>query len=337
MEAIGLQTQIWNNNLRSAVLLAGFPVLLIGMVFALQLALMGAGVFPSTHSLDGDLASAVGMLAVSAPLAIGVAVIWFTIAYFGSQTIIDLTTGAQKVERTDQPRLYNLLENLAISRGLKPPAVRVISSPALNAYATGLNQSQYTITVTQGLLDALTDQELEAVLAHELSHILNRDVRTMVIAAVFAGIITLIAQIIYRGMRFSSFSRRSSKSAGVFILIALAVAAIGYLLAIVIKFAISRQREYVADSGSAQLTKNPDALISALRKVSQGPRLEAPEQVRAMFLDDHKPGFSLFASHPPIERRIAALVKFAGGHDLPEATPAPLQQPGDETPAGPWG
>jgi heat shock protein HtpX len=341
MEAVGLQTHIWNNNLRSAFLLAGFPVLLIGLVYVLTLGLIGAGYLPSTGTMEGDAAHAFELLVVSAPLAIGAALLWFVIAYFANQAIIDAATGARPVTRKDQPELYNLLENLAISRGMKTPTLRLIDSDSLNAFATGLHEGQYSITVTRGLANALTREELEAVLGHELTHVINRDVRTMVIAAVFAGIFSLIAQIVFRAVLYGGRGMRGGRRGGqaIFVVVALAAAFIGYVLAIVIRMALSRRREFVADAGAVELTKNPDAMISALQKISGGARLEAPESVRAMFLDDRQAGvFGLFATHPPIARRIDALVRYAGGK-LPEpVVEAPAEAGPWETPQpGPWG
>ncbi len=338
MEAVGLQTHIWNNNLRSAFLLAGFPVLLVGLTWVLTLGLIGGGYLPSTGTMGGDALYAFHLLAVSAPLAIATALIWFVIAYFTNQAIIDAATGARPVERKDQPELYNLLENLAISRGMKTPALRIIESDALNAFATGLHEGQYSITVTRGLMNTLNREEMEAVLGHELTHVINRDVRTMVIAAVFAGIFSLIAQIVYRAVLWGGAGRRrGGRGAGLFVVIALVAAFVGYLLAIVIRMALSRRREFVADAGSVELTKNPDAMISALLKISGSPPLKAPDSVRAMFLEDHKEGgIDLFATHPPIAKRIDALVKYAGGH-LPEPEPSPESGPWGNAPSGPWG
>jgi heat shock protein HtpX len=335
MGAFGLYTHIQANNVRSAILLAGFPLLLIGIVYALTLGAIGAGYLPSTGTVGGDLAAAFAMLAAGAPLALLVAGVWFAITYFGNTAIIGAMTGSQAVTRQEYPELYNLLENLCISRGIPAPTLRIIESPALNAFATGMNQKQYAITVTRGLMQALDRDEMEAVLGHELTHVVNRDVRTMVIASVFAGVITLIAQLLFRAVQFGglrrSSSSKSSKGSGLFILVALAVAAVGYLLAIVIRMALSRSREYVADAGSVELTKNPDAMIGALRKISGGEaKLDAPESVQAMFLENGRSGvLDIFATHPPMEKRIAALVKYAGGHD----TPSPMVV----TAKGPWG
>jgi heat shock protein HtpX len=331
MGAVGLQTYIWNNNLKSVLLLLGFPLLLVAMVYALELMLMAWGALPSGYTMQDNFALAGQMLVGYAPLAIGVAVVWFAIAYFSYQGIIDLSTGARKVSRKDQPKLYNLLENLAISRGMKTPALRIIDSDALNAFATGLHEGQYSVTVTRGLMAALDDQEMEAVLAHEMTHVINRDVRLMVIASIFAGIITLLAQVIYRSIVWTSWSgggrRRGGRGgAGLFILIALAIAALGWVLAIVIKMTISRRREFMADMGSVELTKNPDAMISALRKISGHSHVQAPDSMRAMFIDYDEGAMSLFATHPPIEARIKALVRFGGGRDVapPLAAPAPM-------------
>lgn len=330
MGAFGLYTHIQANNLRSAILLAGFPVLLLGMVYALTLGLIGAGILPATGTPGGDMARAGQMMIACAPLALGVAGVWFLIAWLGNSAIIDLATGARKVTRDQEPALYNLLENLCISRGVPMPSLRIIDSEALNAFASGVNEAQYSVTVTRGLMAILDEAELEAVLAHELTHIENRDVRTMIIAAVFAGIITLLAQVIFRGVQFGGGrSGKGGKGAGLFILLALAVAAVGYMLAIVIRMTLSRTREYVADAGAVELTRNPDAMISALRKISGSTvKLQAPEAVQAMFLDNERSGImDIFATHPPIEKRIAALVKYAGGLDGPAAIVAPGRGP----------
>jgi heat shock protein HtpX len=335
MGPVGLYTHIQANNVRSALLLIGFPVLMTGMIWALTLGLMGAGVMPSTGSVGGDLGRAGHLLIVSIPTAAAVSGVWFVVAYFANQTIIDLATGARPVTRRDEPELYNLLENLCISRGLTPPSLRIIESEGMNAFATGLNERQYSITVTRGLMKALSPGELEAVLAHELTHVINRDVRTMVIASVFAGIITLLAEVMFRGMRFGRIGGSSdrNKGAGLLLLVAFAAGVIGYVLAIVIRMALSRSREFVADAGAVELTKNPDGMISALRKISGHAYQEGPESIRGMYLENHQEGvMGLFATHPPIEKRIEALVRYAGGRDMPLMAPETEPLP----PSGPW-
>ena len=342
MQAVGLQTYIWNNNLRSMVLLAGFPVLLMVLLYAVQLVLIGSGFerLPYEYAYGGGFAYATVATIQSLPLAIGVALIWFVIAYFGNQAIIDLATGARPVERKDNPELYNLLENLCISRGMKTPTLRIIDDPDLNAFASGVHEGQFSITVTQGLLDSLDRDELEAVLGHELTHIINRDVRTMIIAAVFAGIISLVAQVIARMLWFRGGDRDDRRGGGLMVLAGFAAAAIAGVLAVVIRLAISRQREFIADAGSVELTKNPDAMISALMKVSGHAHLDAPASMRAMFLEDDDQGvMGLFATHPPMSKRIAALQAYAGGRVVEHADVAtPLAQPDRivSRASGPW-
>lgn len=341
MGAVGLYTHIQGNNVRSALLLAGFPVLLLALTYALALGLIGFGMLPSGGSTSGDFAVAAGYMLAAAPLALLVTGVWFAIAWFTNTAIIDRVTGARPVTRAEEPGLYNLLENLCISRGIPMPSLRVIDSGALNAYASGLNETQYSITVTRGLMATLDKAEMEAVLGHELTHILNRDVRTMVIAAVFAGIITLVAQLLFRSVQFGGLGRRrggGSKGNGLFVVIAFAAAAIGYLLAIVIRMALSRSREFVADAGAVELTRNPDAMISALRKIEGNAALPAPEAVQGMFIENQETGFySLFATHPPISKRIEALVKFAGGRDAPAPIVEGPARSGPWSRKGPWG
>jgi heat shock protein HtpX len=351
VQAVGLQTFIWNNNLRSALLLAGFPLLLMVLWFAVQMVLLGSGFerVPSVYFQAGSpFVYALRATIQSLPLAVVVAGIWFAVAYFANQTIIDMATGAAPIERKDDPELYNLLENLCISRGMKTPTLRIIESGEMNAFASGVHEGQFSITVTRGLRDGLDRDELEAVLGHELTHIINRDVRTMVIAAVFAGIISLVAQVLARLLWFRGGDRDDRRGGGALVLVGIASAAIAWFLAIVVRMAISRRREFIADAGSVELTKNPDAMITALQKVSGHAHLDAPEEVRGLFLENREDGiFGLFATHPPIEARIAALVQYAGGR-APEAAPvvaepapyAPPPAPGpwDEPPAkGPWG
>lgn len=328
--ATGLRTYIWNNNLKSIALLAGFPVLLtlIGYAIALiVIAMSGEGDYMASKgggyygapTIGDSMMAALHLLPEIAGFAIIGAGIWFVIAWLGHQAMINAATGARGITRKDEPRLYNLLENLCISRGMTIPHMAIIESDGLNAYASGLSEGHYTVTVTRGLMNTLNDAELEGVLAHELSHIRHGDVRLLVIAIIFVGIISFAAEIMFRGMLYGgmrSDNRRSgSRNGGVLILIAFGCIAIAYLLSIMIRFALSRRREYMADAGAVELTKNPDAMIAALAKISGHSVIEkAPEEVREMFIENPHTGFmGVFATHPPIEKRIEALVEFAGG------------------------
>src|SRR6201999_4051970 len=201
MAAYGLYTHIASNKFRSMLLLGGLFLLIYVLVYAG--ALIAEVVINSDGSVDYYLAAAMRDLIKASPYATIAAALWIVIAYFFHQSIIDAVTGGENVTRQQQPRLYNLLENLCISRGIPMPRLEIVESDALNAYATGLNQRQYAITVTTGLLNALNDQEVEAVLGHELTHIRNGDVQLMVIAVIIAGVVGFFAELLFRG--FTNF------------------------------------------------------------------------------------------------------------------------------------
>jgi heat shock protein HtpX len=331
MAAYGLYTHIASNKTRSMLLLGGLFLLVYVMVFAG--ALLAEVTFNSNGTVAYYIDAATRDLIKALPYATIGAVLWIVIAYFFHQNIIDDITGSDSVTRQEQPRLYNLLENLCISRGIPMPKLKVMDTDALNAFATGLNPRQYAITVTTGLMRSLNDDEMEAVLGHELTHIRNGDVQLMVVAVIIAGVIGFVAELFFRtfinsGFRFgggrssrSSSSSDDSKGSGggavIVVIVAVALIAVAWGLSLVVRFALSRSRELLADAGSVELTKNPDAMISALRKIENRGELEgATSAVMEMCIDNPREGFAdLFATHPSIDSRIAALVKFAGGHD----------------------
>src|ERR1700759_5311240 len=197
MAAYGLYTHIASNKFRSMLLLAGLFLLVYVIVYA------GALVIEVLNNGDGtvDYYLKVALFDVvrTLPYSTGAALLWIVIAYFFHQSIIDTVTGGRDGTRQEQPRLYNLLENLCISRGIPMPKLKVMDSDALNAFATGLNRRQYAVTVTTGLLNTLNDQEMEAVLGHELTHIRNGDVQMMVIAVIIAGVVGFFAELLFRG------------------------------------------------------------------------------------------------------------------------------------------
>jgi heat shock protein HtpX len=349
MAAYGLYSHIESNKRRSIALLIG----LFGLVYLLVYAGALAGEAMSySASLQYLARKARQDLVAAAPLATVGTVVWIVIAYYFHQTMIDLLTGGREVGRTEEPRLYNLLENLCISRGITTPKLKVMESDALNAFATGMNEKQYAITVTSGLMAALDDAELEAVLGHELTHIRNGDVRMLVIAVIIAGAIAFFAEKFFRLWFYGGFRGRRSGDGdsdrgrgGNFIAIAIAVVlvAIAWLLSSVIRLALSRTREFLADAGSVELTKNPDAMIMALRKIEGRGELQgATSAVMEMCVDNPREEFTdLFSTHPSIDARIKALVDVMGGHDPgPLALPGPQEEaPADALPGptGPWG
>ncbi|MEK9281812.1 MULTISPECIES: M48 family metallopeptidase [unclassified Bradyrhizobium] len=370
MAAYGLYTHIASNKFRSILLLAGLFLLFYVLVFAG--ALVAEVVLDSNRTVSFYLSRAFHDLIVASPFATIAAIAWIVIAYFFHQSMIDAVTGGHSVTRQEQPRLYNLLENLCISRGITMPKLKIMESPALNAFATGLNPRQYAITVTTGLLKALNDQEIEAVLGHELTHIRNGDVQLMVVAVIIAGVVGFFGELFFRlftsfdwspssGGSWSSGSSSSSRSSSsssdrkssgggavIVIIIAVALIVLAWLLSQVVKLALSRSREFLADAGSVELTKNPDAMITALRKIEgRGELPGATSAVMELCVDNPREGFAdLFATHPSVKSRVDALIKFAGGHDPgrlrtltaeaeePEAQAD--QKDASPSPTGPW-
>lgn len=320
MGAYGLKTHIWNNNLRCIMLLILFPVLLLLLAFALVL--LWTGYTRGGSSADG-LTHALTIMPSAVPVTLGLSGAWFAVAFLGHQKMIDMSTGSVSVTKSQEPRAYKLLENLCISRGMTMPKLKVMETPVMNAFASGINTKNYTVALTRGLMNNLDDEELEAVIAHELSHIENKDVRTMIIAVIFVGIFAFFGESVIRNMfrvhmpRTSRHRRSGGDNAGVMIVIAIAIMALTYFFALMIRFSLSRRREYIADAGAVELTKNPDAMIRALEKISGRAALEGvPAEVREMAIENPRTGFAgMFATHPPIEKRIAALVQYAAGRE----------------------
>lgn len=329
MNYVGLQTQIRRNTFRSVLMLILFPCVILGLTW-LGLFLFEAfgytgsdqsymEYYPDTisYSPSGEKISSLSNFLSVAPWVIAVCTIWFIIAYFSHSFIINKSTGARTLERRENKRVYNLVENVCIANGMQMPIVNVIEDDSLNAYASGINKKNFTVTLSRGIIDKLDDLELEAVIAHELSHIKNHDVKVMMVSIVFVGIFSFLTQFLSRILihRPRVSSGKNDKGGGaILIVLILVLAIIGYAITILMKLAISRKREYMADAGSVEMTKNPQALASALRKISKDPLIEAIEQndVAQLFIENPmKKGASflneLFATHPPIEKRIAFL------------------------------
>lgn len=308
MQYIGLDKQIRRNNINSVLLLIAFPALLLAMFYAFY---FFAG--------DQDFGQSNALFLKTLPLVVFAVVIWFLIAWAGHAGFIRMATGARPIERKENKRVYNLLENLCIAQGMQMPRLYVIEDDSLNAHASGIDRRSYAISLSRGIINKLDDDELEGVIAHELTHIRNRDVRVLIISIIFVGIFAFIAEMAFRSLRFAGRRNRDSKGGGALILIAIAITAIAYLISIMLRFGISRKREYLADAGSAEITKKPDALARALRKIAADPMIEAVESrdVAQLFIDNpklsaHKSASwdNLFATHPPIERRIQLLEQF---------------------------
>ncbi len=309
MKYVGLQTQIWRNNLNSVILLILFPVVLYALFWLFVYFTSGNGEYDPVDTANTSF------IYMFPWITVGVA-IWFLIAWLSHTSMINRATGSRPLERKENKRVYNLVENLCITSGMKMPKVNVIEDDSLNAFASGISQGTFTVSVSRGMLNKLDDQELEGVIAHELTHIRNRDVRLLIVSIIFVGIFAFVAEMFFRGMIFGGGSRKG-KGGGAMI-VGLILALVGYSLSVIFRFAISRKREYMADAGGSEMTKNPLALASALRKISIDPRIEAVERqdVAQMFIEnpqEKQKGFSfssIFATHPPIEERIKLLEQF---------------------------
>jgi heat shock protein HtpX len=324
MKYFGLQSQIRKNNTNSVLILLMFPVVFFGLTWLFFF----FNAIGQSHNIYQDQGQ-YNLIPVinnhffrTIPwITIGV-IIWFIIAWYSHTAMINKATASKPLERKENKRVYNLVENLCISVGMPMPQVNIIEDDSLNAFASGINPKTYTVSLSRGIINKLNDQELESVIAHELTHIRNRDVRLLIISIVFVGIFAFISESILRSMRFGSFSRGGGKkgSGSAAIIIALLLALVGYLIASLFRFALSRKREYLADAGSAELTRNPLALASALRRISGDPTIEAVKRkdVAQMFIENPQAGLkksslsigSLFATHPPIAKRIEILEQY---------------------------
>jgi heat shock protein HtpX len=340
----GLYSHIQANRIRSILLLAGFVALLHALLFSILLlinALTIGGSFDEAalHSDDPREVSRLAARAVSRMLGRG------RTQKPARRSIKRHRHGA------DGPSSMEL-ENLCISRGITMPRLQIIETPALNAYAAGLREGDYVIAVTRGLLETLDPAELEAVLGHELTHIRNRDSQLMVIAVIFAGIFGFFADLFVRGWDFpygwsprdkrqrdqdgwddsggsgSGSGRGGGSSSGgaiIAVVVAIAIIIISWGVSTLIRFALSRSREYLADAGSVELTKNPDAMISALRKIERNAALDVPSRMEAFFIENPLKSrlTGLLATHPSVEARVEALELYAQGHDIATDAPPP--------------
>jgi heat shock protein HtpX len=337
----GLYGHIQRNTLKSGLLLSGFVGLVFVLWYTVQVFHVALFWWPADSA---DLATRLDLVTRRALaqaldtwwVAFVGAAAWLTLAFWFHATIIRLSTGAVPVSREEQPKLHRMVENLALAAGLPCPQIEIMPSAQLNAYAAGLSPDTAVVAVTRGLLQELEDDELEAVLAHEITHIANRDVRLLVIASILASALTVAGAAAMAIVPGWERGRGDPEGGGdgfllpaagfvavIFavtaIMVAFWLAAAVYLFALAIKFAVSRSREFAADAGAVELTKNPDALIAALEKISGRDAVPVTNRtVQAMMIsfdcDD------LFATHPSIEDRIAALKTYAGGVSRPRRT-----------------
>jgi len=308
---VTLQQQIRRNRLRSSIVVVGF-VLLLGVV---------AGLIGAVLDLRLGAVALIGS---------GLYAIY---AIISSRRIVARMTGAQEIGTEQLRPLRRLVENVSIAAGLPvTPEVRIVDDPAPNAFAAGIRPQTSYVGVTTGLLRVMPKRELEAVLAHEISHVRNRDTYLMTMATIFAGVIALIADL---GFRMLLYGGGRSRRGGALVIV---LAVIGLLLApyaaLLLKLSLSRRREFLADAGSAELLNDPEAMALALRRLQQDTTTVAYADASVAHLwvesptsrvESERRGVlalsSLFDTHPPIEQRIVALEE-SGGFRLPERLPA---------------
>jgi heat shock protein HtpX len=245
--------------------------------------------------------------------------IYTIIQYFAAGSQALSITGAREIQRADNPRLYNIVENLSITTGLPMPRVYIINDPAPNAFSTGRDPKHASVAATTGILDLMDDSELQGVMAHEMGHVQNYDIRVSTLVFGLVVAIGFIADIALRLSFFGGNNRNNNNGGGnpIVLVIGLAALIISPIVAAVIQAAISRQREYLADASSAMITRNPPELESALAKLGQYGRPVAKQNssmAHMWIADPNKPGFiaKVFGTHPPIPDRIARLEKIGG-------------------------
>lgn len=344
--SVGLKTHIWNNNMWSMAFLAIYPIIMMGMLWLVGAAMGGA--LAPRHVEWSTMAMAHGNSIVAAywPLMFTAVAIWFVVAYFWHTRMISKMAHSHPVSRSQEPELYNLLENLCISVGMKMPKLQIIESHARNAFASGVNDKTYTVTVTRGLLMSLRKDEVEAVLAHELSHIRNKDVRLLMVCIIFTGMIGFAAQMMWSTVRYNIFiPRRSSNgnSRGGTIIAMLVIALIlwiGYMATLFTRFALSRKREYMADAGAVELTKNPEAMMRALMRIAGMDRMkQTSADIQMMCVENTVPFLGMFKTHPPIAQRVKTLSVMTATPvpDIDMSKPSTSKQPmGKDIPRDNW-
>lgn len=331
MQYVGIHTQQVRNNFKSLLLLFLFPCIILAIVYAFVAIMNMQEVYDynGSSSLVFNAEATNEAFLYTLPWVVGIVGIWFMISYFSNASMVRSATGAKPLERRENPRIYNIVENLTMTCGMPMPKINIIDDPQLNAFASGIDEKSYTVTVTTGICDRLNDAELAGVIGHELTHIRNRDTRLLIISIIFVGIMSTALSLavrvlwntfIYGGNRRSSRDGKNGGSVIAVILVAIVLAAIGYFFTLLTRFAISRKREYMADAGGAELCGDPLALASALRKISGDPGLGQVdrEDVAQLFIVKplaFKSEFTnmmskLFSTHPSIESRIAYLEQF---------------------------
>jgi heat shock protein HtpX len=311
-ERVLIYDRIDSNKRATLVIMAGFVLLIAGVFVSIGVIVSYYAGTPESELLP--VAIRVGVVAAIIAAAIGI------MMYFMAPSAVLTIAGAHEVRKEEEPELYRIVENLSIGSGLPMPQVWVVEDGAPNAFATGRNPEQAHVAATRGLLDKLEKRELEAVMAHEMSHIGNLDIRLMTIVAVVVGIVALIADMMLRFTWYGAGARRGNRGKGgggiglIILIIAIVFLIISPIIAGIMRMALSRQREYLADSSGALLCRNPAALADALEKIAKDPDpLESANKATAhLYIAEPLQGHEsfvnkLFSTHPPVEDRVRLL------------------------------
>lgn len=316
----------------SVLLLLLFPLIILVTVWGFLALVNYFG--NSSYDASGQLIRQLDIATVNAyflqtlPWVVGIVGVWFAIAYFANASMVSRAVRSRPLERRENPRVYNIVENLCMTCNMEMPAINIVNDQQLNAFASGINSKSYAVTLTTGMLDLLDDDELAGVIGHELTHIRNRDTRLLITSIIFVGIISTVMSLIVRTMyhvMWTGSGRREKDKGGlsvffVVLLVGIVCCAIAYFFTSLTRFAISRKREYMADAGGAELCGNPLALASALKKISNNPGLDHVnrEDVAQLFIvhpDEMNSGLlgfmsGLFSTHPDTQKRIEILEQF---------------------------
>ena len=310
---LNLYEEIARNKRKTVFILLLFPLVLAGLIYAtvfLVYYFAGSSMEAAAESINFQTVNTVSLIA--AGVTIVLAAIWAGVSwFFGDQIILD-SAGAYEISRRTYPEIFTLVENLTIAAGLPLPRIYIMEDDSLNAFATGRDPEHASLALTKGIIKKLNRAELEGVIGHELGHIANRDIRLTMLVATYIGAITLMGQILIRTTS-SGRNRKNGKATIILLLLGFVFIIYGIIFAPLIMYALSRRREFQADATSAYITRNPLALASALEKISTDSRVEALDgkSIAAAaciaHAGDPQALNSLFATHPPIEERIAKL------------------------------
>jgi heat shock protein HtpX len=298
-------TLISRNKRNSWLLIGVFAVLFIGM-----------GLLIGSVWGGGDWAFSIIIAAVAAIVAF----ILIMFSYYGGASAVLAISKATPIQKADDPQLFNVVDELCIAAGLPMPKIYLINDTAPNAFATGRNPKNAIVAITTGLRQKLKRDELQGVMAHELSHVRNYDILFAMLMAVMVGVLVMLCDVFLRSLWFGGGRRRSSKEGGglgqlIILIVAIVLAIIAPILARVIQMSMSRQREYLADASAIELTRNPEGLAHALARISDDPEvLEVANRATASLYIVHpikrfeKRAESIFSTHPPIKERINRLM-----------------------------